>query len=567
MDLTPIDVGAVANNGRGTPLRTAMQRTNTNFATVKEVVEDHTSDQANPHGTTKAQVGLGSVDNTADVDKPISTKQAQALAQLLAGIPSTALLIGTDASIAAPYLSRIAYGMPPVLDMFRDAPRNGVQSDVPAINNILNGHNVCLVKPGIVFVPDQPIVVPSNGVFDAIGGRQVTRITRHPNYSGDTVQMGTPTGAGAAGARVSGFWFDHPGRFIGVVPDSYVLTNRLTADQAHIRAYGVQGASIVDCGGWGMPHFVVHEGGSGFDIVRLLTFGGMYNPLIPGQQESLSIFRSVYNAHHGYSVNGTIRDINVVGGNVAASTRNVTIDGKTYACANPRIGPRNAFLLNCYEVLKILGGFSGGLASKNFRIEGGGPALINGVPAWVLIRLEVANHSIDESMDGAIEFVRGDDALAIATGVYLRDNTFNGQAVAAHAITTSQNGKFAVARLFLTGGAIGGYQGSALQLFGVDGGLIAPDYIGGYNLAGFDTTKGDPLASGSAIYLGDVTRGVRVGPTAFGGGINGDFDPNSCQWGLADVTSGQGNTYTGLTAPRLGLAGGGASIGGTHFTP
>lgn len=38
----------------------------------------HTADTANPHAVTKAQVGLGSVDNTADSAKPVSTAQAAA---------------------------------------------------------------------------------------------------------------------------------------------------------------------------------------------------------------------------------------------------------------------------------------------------------------------------------------------------------------------------------------------------------------------------------------------------------------------------------------------------------
>lgn len=41
---------------------------------------DHTLKTDNPHGVTKAQVGLGSVDNTSDTDKPVSTAQAAALA-------------------------------------------------------------------------------------------------------------------------------------------------------------------------------------------------------------------------------------------------------------------------------------------------------------------------------------------------------------------------------------------------------------------------------------------------------------------------------------------------------
>lgn len=39
----------------------------------------HTGDTNNPHSTTKAQVGLGSADNTSDVNKPVSTAQAAAI--------------------------------------------------------------------------------------------------------------------------------------------------------------------------------------------------------------------------------------------------------------------------------------------------------------------------------------------------------------------------------------------------------------------------------------------------------------------------------------------------------
>ncbi|WP_456457668.1 hypothetical protein [Reichenbachiella sp.] len=39
----------------------------------------HTSDTANPHGVTKAQVGLANADDTADADKPVSTIQQAAL--------------------------------------------------------------------------------------------------------------------------------------------------------------------------------------------------------------------------------------------------------------------------------------------------------------------------------------------------------------------------------------------------------------------------------------------------------------------------------------------------------
>ena len=40
---------------------------------------NHLSNISNPHNVTKSQVGLGNVDNTSDVDKPISTATQNAL--------------------------------------------------------------------------------------------------------------------------------------------------------------------------------------------------------------------------------------------------------------------------------------------------------------------------------------------------------------------------------------------------------------------------------------------------------------------------------------------------------
>lgn len=45
----------------------------------KQDLTSHTSNKNNPHGVTKAQVGLGNVDNTADKDKPISNATQAAL--------------------------------------------------------------------------------------------------------------------------------------------------------------------------------------------------------------------------------------------------------------------------------------------------------------------------------------------------------------------------------------------------------------------------------------------------------------------------------------------------------
>lgn len=47
------------------------QKINTDIELV-EKIDNHINDKDNPHEVTKAQVGLGNVDNTADIDKPVS---------------------------------------------------------------------------------------------------------------------------------------------------------------------------------------------------------------------------------------------------------------------------------------------------------------------------------------------------------------------------------------------------------------------------------------------------------------------------------------------------------------
>ena len=44
-----------------------------------EDLDTHTGRTDNPHSVTKAQVGLGNVNNTSDADKPVSTAQNTAI--------------------------------------------------------------------------------------------------------------------------------------------------------------------------------------------------------------------------------------------------------------------------------------------------------------------------------------------------------------------------------------------------------------------------------------------------------------------------------------------------------
>lgn len=68
MTLQKINVGAVAGDGTGDPLRTAFEKTNAAIDVL-----------SNFQAPTKAEIGLGEVDNTSDEDKPVSTAQQEAL--------------------------------------------------------------------------------------------------------------------------------------------------------------------------------------------------------------------------------------------------------------------------------------------------------------------------------------------------------------------------------------------------------------------------------------------------------------------------------------------------------
>lgn len=83
------------------------------FERAAATFDSHMDDFGNPHNVTKAQVGLGETDNTADMDKPVSTAQQTALdayyqqstgytdtkiAQLINGAPSTLDTLGEIAA-------------------------------------------------------------------------------------------------------------------------------------------------------------------------------------------------------------------------------------------------------------------------------------------------------------------------------------------------------------------------------------------------------------------------------------------------------------------------------------
>ena len=87
--MTPIEnlnLWTTANDLTGDTLRAWGQKINDNFAIVQSDtaqvqtnLDDHEADTTNPHSVTKTQVGLSNVDNTSDLNKPVSTATQSAL--------------------------------------------------------------------------------------------------------------------------------------------------------------------------------------------------------------------------------------------------------------------------------------------------------------------------------------------------------------------------------------------------------------------------------------------------------------------------------------------------------
>lgn len=69
----------ITPNADGTETISASGEISSEDGVARQSIANHIADESNPHKVTKAQVGLGNVDNTADLDKPVSTAAQKAL--------------------------------------------------------------------------------------------------------------------------------------------------------------------------------------------------------------------------------------------------------------------------------------------------------------------------------------------------------------------------------------------------------------------------------------------------------------------------------------------------------
>jgi len=88
-----------AGSVTATNLQAALEEVDSEKASASALAS-HTGNTSNPHGVTKGQAGLGNVDNTSDLDKPVSTATQTAL-NLKADAASLGTMSAQDATAVA----------------------------------------------------------------------------------------------------------------------------------------------------------------------------------------------------------------------------------------------------------------------------------------------------------------------------------------------------------------------------------------------------------------------------------------------------------------------------------
>ncbi len=118
----------------------------TTYATDKGVTDSHISNTSNPHGVTKSQVGLGNVDNTADANKQVLSATKLKTARKINGVDfdgTKAITIADDTKI--PLTEKGAAGGVATLDDTGKIPSTFLPSYV---DDVIEGTLATFPNPG-----------------------------------------------------------------------------------------------------------------------------------------------------------------------------------------------------------------------------------------------------------------------------------------------------------------------------------------------------------------------------------------------------------------------------------
>ena len=125
------------------------------FTTLAQLnaMNTHSGMQNNPHRVTKAQVGLGSADDTADADKPVSTPQQDALdlkanaSDVLTPVPADAVFTDSEYSHPATHAPSII-AQDATNRFATDADLSNLSQNTAHRTNVGNPHAVTVAQAG-----------------------------------------------------------------------------------------------------------------------------------------------------------------------------------------------------------------------------------------------------------------------------------------------------------------------------------------------------------------------------------------------------------------------------------
>lgn len=463
---------------------------------------------------------------------------------------------GTEARTMADVAASGLYDAVPDILKARAAPGyNG--DDAPVLNALfLKESGIALHPPRgqqiLILNLKSTVKMPlHNQRLIGFGGMQAVQLNHDLSNTGDTLQIGDPTDItkGAGAVHVEGLWFTHPGR-LGYT--SGPLANKLTGGQAHISMAGGQHSVFRDIGGYGMPYFLNITGSASTVIDSIFLYGGVWNINDPTAQEGIAHIRFYSSPVFGHNTSGYISNYTMYGGN--------TLPSQTYAVGNKqytstrRIGPQYGILLESLEDGAINRGILAGYADSAIAMISRKPA--TGALNYIT-NIDIANSNIDESNNNLIYMYRATADAQIISGINIHDNTFNGQTIGLSAINVDgSSGVPAVTKYKEHHNTYRSFISAPVKLSGVDGGQADHNRIAGYNLAANDTGAGGSLADTSGRLIYGVTRNFSTTAEIYGGGQNSDVEGNTNQWGYADITTGQNNTYSGISLIWPGLLSG-----------
>lgn len=175
-------------------------------------ISDHINNSGNPHNVTKDQIGLGNVNNTSDLNKPISTATQTALNSKAGttvastsanGLMSSAdkiKLNGIESGAQVNTITSVSGKTGAVTLSKGDVGLSNVDNVKQASKSEFDSHNTKIASTtslGHVKVDGTTIVIDSNGVISSVGGGQT-----NPNPPTEPTNPTDPINSAIYGVRI-----------------------------------------------------------------------------------------------------------------------------------------------------------------------------------------------------------------------------------------------------------------------------------------------------------------------------------------------------------------------------